>query len=293
MATGERRPDVILVTGCSTGLGRGLCVVLSRRPNTLVVATARNIASLADLVESNKAIVPLQLDVSDDESVRQAIQKASVLGGGHIYGVVCNAGVSCFGPLAFQPVEEVNKIMDTNVHGVVRTVQAAFPYMAEPKAKGGRIVIIGSVSATLVTPFAGAYCASKAAVHAISDALRIELKPFGISVTTVHAGSIKSAFSSNAESGSSLSEYANTVYNPVLSAIKARIWASQDGAMEAEDVSAQIVDRCFSTLPAPSMMTAANNARRFLCFGFLQKWIATAYMDGVLSSKFGLASLNV
>mmetsp|Transcript_73509 Transcript_73509/g.192804 ORF Transcript_73509/g.192804 Transcript_73509/m.192804 type:complete len:294 (+) Transcript_73509:72-953(+) len=287
--------EVILVTGCSTGLGRGCVIALSKRPNTLVVATARRLDSIMDLKESGMAAMVLECDVGSEESLKACMEKAATtLGGGFIDGVVCNAGLSSFGPVALQPIEDMKKVYDTNVFGVVRTCQAAVPFMAKPKGRGGRIAIVGSISATLTTPFAGAYCSSKAAVHTFGEALRMELKPFGISVTNLHSGCIKSNFSVNASHNSSMGAYQGSMYNPVLDKIEARIHASQvnPATMAAEDVGAEIVRKVFGPGEAPAACGVAGGWFKFLVSGFMQKWLPSCIMDGQLSKMFALHTLK-
>mmetsp|Transcript_31724 Transcript_31724/g.91107 ORF Transcript_31724/g.91107 Transcript_31724/m.91107 type:complete len:294 (-) Transcript_31724:343-1224(-) len=293
MASGSSGKQVVLVTGCSSGLGRALCFELSKRPDIAVVATARKLAAVAELKEKGVAALALEVDVGSEASLKDAMEQASALGGGAIDAVICNAGMSAFGPLALQPMSEVQAMLDTNTLGVLRTVQAAVPFMAKPRGHGGRILIVGSVSATLTTPFAGAYCASKAAAHALGEALRMELKPLGISVTNVHAGSIKTSFSANAESGSSLDRYADGWYASVLDAIKMRIWASQTApsVQSAEQVAEDIVRKGFGTGPSPAAICVAGGARKLLLYGFIQKWLPASLMDAAQAKMFGLARL--
>lgn len=295
-ASAASRPAqrVVLITGCSTGLGRALVVELGRRPDVKVVATARRLAAIQDLLEQGLASLALEVDVRSEASLKAAMEKAAALGGGCLDAVVCNAGGAAFGPLALQPMAEVQAVMDTNCFGVLRTVQAAVPFMARPQARGGRILIVGSVSATLTTPFAGAYCASKAAVHTFGEALRMELRPLGISVTNIHAGLLQSSFAANAESGSSLDKYASGWYAPILEAIKHRVWISQTmaGSQPADVVAAEIVRKALDSAAAPAAIGAAGSWLKTLLYGFLQKWLPASFMDSALSSRFGLAALK-
>jgi len=285
--------QVVVVTGCSSGLGRALCYALARRPDIAVVATARKIAAVSDLQEQGVAALALALDVTSDASLKEAMERAAKLGGGAIDAVICNAGGATFGPLALQPLDEIRSVMETNVLGVISTVQAAVPFMAKPQGRGGRILIVGSVSATVTTPFAGAYCASKAAVHACGEALRMELKPLGISVTNIHTGAFKSSFSTNAESGSSLGRYAEGWYAPILGAITKRMWASQNrpDSQTAEQVAEAIVGKCLVRGPSPAAICVAGGTFKMLLLGFLQKWFPAWLIDSKMLQAFRLAKL--
>lgn len=259
-----------------------------------MVATARRLSAIADLRESGAAALALEVDVASEASLKSAMEQAAALGGGALGAVICNAGISCFGPAAVQPLEEVQKVLDTNVLGVLRTVQAAVPFMAKPSGKGGRVLIVGSISATLTTPFAGAYCASKAAVQALGEALRMELKPLGISVTNIHAGAIRSNFSSCAEGNSDLDRYKEGPYASLLPAIKTRIWLSQTQptTQSPEKVAQDILRKCFGQGPSPAAILVAGGAFKALVYGFVQKWLPAWLMDFAMAKTFGLAQLG-
>jgi NAD(P)-dependent dehydrogenase (short-subunit alcohol dehydrogenase family) len=227
--------QVVLVTGCSTGIGRALVRELKARGHR-PFATARRPESLAELVA--EGIEALPLDVSDPASIAAAVA-AVVERAGRVDVLFNNAGVNCFGPLAEQSLPELRTLFETNVMGLIAVTQAVFPRMAEQRR--GRIVNIGSIVGVLPTPFAAAYCASKAAVHALSESLRMEVKPFGLDVVVVQPGGVESAI---AASGSrSLDRYASETsrYHRFEDGIRKRAGASQKGAMRAEDFARQLV----------------------------------------------------
>ena len=135
----------------------------------------------------------------NDEASIDALMRRLEDDGVTVETLVNNAGYGAMGPLAELPLDELRLQFETNVFALVAMIQAVVPGMA---ARGsGRIVNIGSVSGVLPTPFSGAYSASKAAVHALSDALRPELAPFGIHVVTVQPGAIRSQFGATASAG--------------------------------------------------------------------------------------------
>ncbi|KAF9601259.1 hypothetical protein IFM89_018369 [Coptis chinensis] len=178
---------VVLITGCSGGgIGHSLAQAFASK-KCLVVATTRSLASMKDL-ESDPRFSLHELDVQSDESVRNVL--TSVLDKfGRIDIVVNNAGVHCVAPLAEIPFSSIEHTFNTNVYGPMRLIQAAVPHMAARKK--GKIVNIGSVGALAPGPWAGAYTASKAALHSLTDSLRLELRTFGIDVITVVPGAIR------------------------------------------------------------------------------------------------------
>ena len=165
---------IVLITGCSTGIGRDLAERLTRSDYT-VIATARKVESLENLSVALK----LPLDVTQPESIRHAVDCA-IQRFGRIDVLVNNAGYAVRGAVEEVPVEQAQQMFDANVFGVMRMIQAVVPHMRQQKT--GRVINISSVSGKLVTPANGTYSATKFALEALSDALRLELAPFGIQV---------------------------------------------------------------------------------------------------------------
>lgn len=181
-----KHQKVVLVTGCSTGIGRELSRVLSESGYT-VVATARNVATLKDLPVSLR----LPLDVTDQEAIKAAVDEV-VASFQRIDILVNNAGYSIRGALEEVSVEDVERMFAVNVFGIIHMIQAVLPVMR--RQGGGKIINIGSISGKFVQPVNGAYCASKFAVEALSDALRLELSNDNIQVTVIEPGPIKTNF---------------------------------------------------------------------------------------------------
>ena len=181
-----KEQQVVLVTGCSTGMGKEMCEILSNRGH-LVVATARNKGKLEDVMASLKIALDVTDRVSVEQAIRQVVQKY-----GKIDILINNAGYSVRGALEEVPINEMKQIFDVNVFGIVQMLQAVLPFMR--KAGGGKIINIGSVSGKFAQAINGGYCASKHAVEAMSDALRLELLPFGIQSTVIEPGPIQTNF---------------------------------------------------------------------------------------------------
>ena len=150
-----------------------------------VIATARRLAALEDLQDCCHC---LQLDVQDQESIAMCIRKIRQDVGDRIDILINNAGFSRIGALAEQPLGEIQDVFDVNVFGVLRVVQAVFPWMAN---QGGLILNVGSVTSFITTPWSGAYSASKAALLNLTNALRMECAPFNIDVAYIMAGAVR------------------------------------------------------------------------------------------------------
>jgi NAD(P)-dependent dehydrogenase (short-subunit alcohol dehydrogenase family) len=187
---------VAAVTGASRGIGRATALELARRGHR-VFALARSVDDLRSLSEEaareRRVIVPITLDLADEGSIACAV--AEVLEQTQGYGVdilVNNAGYGQLGPLEEISVEKFRRQMEVNVIGLFAFTRPWLPLMRSRRS--GWVVNVSSIAGRLATPFMGAYNASKFAVEGMSDALRLELAPFGVHVVIVAPGPITSDF---------------------------------------------------------------------------------------------------
>ena len=273
---------VVLITGCSSGIGRALAQVFHAR-GCLVYATARRPQTLQALAAEGMRTAAL--DVVDAGSIAALVQRLRDEGV-DIDILVNNAGFGLMGPLAELSPEQLRAQFDTNVIGLMAVTRALLPRMIARRS--GCIVNIGSVSGILVTPFAGAYCASKAAVHALSDALRMEVTPFGIDVVTVQPGAIRSEFGATASRGVEDAGHAGSAYAPVADAIAARANASQQHSTAAEDFARRLADAVLSARP-PALLRIGNGSHLLPILG---RWMPRAWRDRLLSRRFHLHRLR-
>lgn len=178
----------VLITGCSSGIGKATAVYLAER-GWNVWATARKKESLAEL--EAKGCRTLALDVVDEASMERAVRTVESIEGA-VGILVNNAGYDQAGAIESVPIERVRAQFETNVFGLARLTQIALPRM---RAQGwGRIINVSSMGGRLVFPGHGYYHATKYAVEAISDALRFEVRGFGINVVLIEPGLIRSGF---------------------------------------------------------------------------------------------------
>jgi short-subunit dehydrogenase len=271
-----------LITGCSTGIGRALAEEFHAR-GFVVYATARRVETLDAL--KAKGLRVSALDVNDSASIAALMRRLEVDGAG-VDLLINNAGYGAMGPLAEFPAGELQQQFQTNVFALMAMTQAVIPGMV--KRRSGRIVNIGSVSGVLVTPFSGAYCATKAAVHALSDALRMELAPFGIQVITVQPGGIQSQFGATASQGVAQRSAQLSLYAPVADAIAARANASQHDATPAADFARQMADAVLRENPAPVVRIGHGST----LMPFLRRWLPLSRLDRILSRRFRLDRLR-
>src|SRR5438552_6185669 len=203
-------PKAVLVTGASSGIGRAVAAELVRSGFTVFGTIRRrdDAASLAAL-----GATPVTMDVTDAATIAAArAQLERALAGQPLVGLVNNAGIPAAGPLELLPLDELRRVFEVNVVGVVAVTQAFLPLL---KVARGRIVNISSVAGRSALPFMGPYAASKFALEAISDSLRRELSPFGVRVIVIEPGSFKTAIWRKVEA-MDLRRYAGTPYEGVL-----------------------------------------------------------------------------
>jgi NAD(P)-dependent dehydrogenase (short-subunit alcohol dehydrogenase family) len=182
----------VLITGCSSGIGRATAELLHEK-GWNVYATARNPDSIADLAQ--RGMKTLALDVTSEDSMAAAVNAVTEVEGA-VGVLINNAGYGQSGAVEEVPVEQWRRQFETNVFGLVRMCQLALPGM---RAQGwGKIVNVSSMGGKMTFPGGGAYHATKHAVEALSDALRFEVKGFGVDVVLIEPGLIVTRFGETA-----------------------------------------------------------------------------------------------
>lgn len=263
----------VLITGCSSGIGRALADAF-KGAGYEVWATARKPEDVASL--NAAGFTGVQLDVNDSAALEQLAARFDGLD-----VLINNAGYGAMGPLLDGGVEAMQRQFETNVFSVVGVTRAFFPALRNSK---GLVVNIGSVSGVLVTPFAGAYCASKAAVHALSDALRLELAPFSIQVLEVQPGAIDTSFAKNASHEAEQLITEQSPWWPLREGIRARAKASQDNPTSATDFARDVL-RAVQQPEPPRLLRSGNGSRVLPLMSWL---LPKGLLDKKLRQRFGL-----
>ena len=190
---------VVLITGGSDGLGKAAAILLAERGYRVVAAgrSQKKLAEMETLVSQKKLpLSTVELDVCSDESVREAVER--VIGDyGAIDVLINNAGVGYMAAVEEIAMADFKQQFETNLFGVLRVTQAVLPNMRERRS--GRILMISSVAGLVSPPTYGAYSSSKHALEGLSDALRLELHPFGIRVVLIEPGYIVTNFQQTAK----------------------------------------------------------------------------------------------
>jgi NAD(P)-dependent dehydrogenase (short-subunit alcohol dehydrogenase family) len=243
----------VLITGCSSGIGRALAEAF-RDAGHDVWATARKAEDVEHL--AGAGFTARQLDVNDAEGLKHLAEELEARHG-RLDILVNNAGYGAMGPLLDGGVDALRQQFETNVFAVIGVTGA---------------------------PFAGAYCASKAAVHALSDALRLELAPFGIQVMEVQPGAIASQFASNAQRQADQVVAAQSPWWPLREHIQARARASQDRPTSAAQFAQGLLAATRKS-PVPAVVRLGNGST---ALPLLARWLPRRLLDWVLRKRFGL-----
>lgn len=277
----ETRARFVLITGASTGIGAACALGCAERGMT-VFAGVRHIEDGEALQQRGQAaIVPLQLDVTDGESIARAAQlveqRVGLMG---LYGLVNNAGISIGSPLELIPLEQLRQQLEVNVVGQIAVTQAVLPMIRRAK---GRIVNMGSIAGRGTIPMMGPYSASKFALEALTDALRMELMPWGIEVSIIEPGAIATPIWDKSlqralELESTMSEEGKRLYAETARRVKETVGEAAKRAISADAV----VDAVWHAL------TAARPKTRYLVGtdakirAIMVKWLPDRLQDWML-----------
>ena len=273
----------ILITGCSSGIGAAMARALHQKGHK-VYATARRPDALAAL--AGEGISTLQLDVNDDSSIEAALSTVADAEG-QLDILVNNAGFSQVGAVLDLQRDDLRRQYETNVISPAVVVQKSLPLLRQAVDRSGQalVVNVGSIVGLFTTPFAGAYCSSKSAIHSISDALRMELAPFGIQVVTVQPGGVRSSFGDHAEEGIQLPE--GSPYRPIEASIHARAQAGQQDATPTDAFVAPVVEKLLGDKVPPIIRGGRGSVK----FVMLKRLLPTRVFDAVMRKRFGLNDL--
>lgn len=232
----------VFITGASTGIGHAAALDLDRRGFCVFATVRREEDGEALAARASSRLRVLLLDVTDADAIAQAAAavEASV-GEAGLDGLVNNAGIVEPGPIEFIPLDSLRRQWEVNVTGQVAVTQALLPLL---RRAGGRIVNVGSVGGLSVLPFAGAYCASKFALEAVTDALRMELKAWDIDVVIVEPGSVATPIWTKGV-GKMLPEEAEALYGAGIRAMKQAIEANASRSISA-DVVARVIHKALT-----------------------------------------------
>ena len=240
----------VLVTGASTGIGQACALRLDRLGHRVYAGVRSEEDAHGLRQRGSDRIVPVFLDVTDQGQV-DAVAKQIADGGSRLDGVVNNAGIARGGPLEYLPLQIWREQLEVNVLGQVAVTKAVLPFI---RAARGRIVFIGSIGGKVATMLMGPYDASKFAIEAIGESLRGELRPWGISVSVVEPGAVKTSIWEKGRQEADrlermLPDEARTRYASHIAAIRKSIEMQDRQGVSPGKVAAAVEHALFSARP--------------------------------------------
>jgi|SRR5208283_5540376 len=250
-------PRTVVITGTSTGIGRATALHLDRLGYRVFAGVRREADADGLRRESSERLAPVLLDVTDVGSIEAAAKTVSAeVGERGLAGLVNNAGIGLGGPLEFMPLDELRRQLEVNTIGPVAVTQQFLPLL---RRGTGRIVFVSSIGGRFSQPIAGPYCASKFALEALADALRMELGPSHIHVSLIEPGAIKTMiFEKTVQYGdltlAQLPEEGKRLYGKMAKAVL-DFFAKMEGSAISPDRVARVIEHA---------LTAARPKTRYL-----------------------------
>lgn len=229
---------VVVVTGASTGIGEACALLLDKLGFCVFAGVRKDIDAQKLQQKASQRLIPIFLDVTDADSIAFAVETVKNTVGDEIFGLVNNAGIAVPGPLELLPIAEFQQQIQVNVVGQLAVTQAFLGLLRQGR---GRIVNMGSVSGRSAAPFLGAYNASKFALEALTDVMRMELRPWGISVSIIEPGAISTpiwekSFTQADIAKQNLSPSAEKLYGSAMTAVRKQV-----GIIASKGISSDIV----------------------------------------------------
>lgn len=271
----------LLVTGASTGIGHACALAFDREGWTVFAGVRREEDGRALAARASSRLSWVLMDVTSAPQVTAARDRIEAsLGGRGLGALINNAGIAIAAPVEYVPAEELRHQFDVNVFGLVDVTQRFIPLLRQAR---GRIVNIGSIAGRITTPLMSPYCASKHAVEAITDALRLELEPWGINVSVIEPGVVATAIwekgtAQMQERLATMPREALELYQPLIAAIGRVVKGAPRRAVPPEAVVGAVRHALESPRPRPRYVVGRDAKIRLL----LQSLLPRRWMDGIV-----------
>ena len=274
-------PMTVVVTGASSGIGAACALDCVSRGMTVFASVRDPRTGEALAAKAGPSLVPIILDVTDERSIAQSVEAVQrVVGEAGLGGLVNNAGIVIGSPLEVIPLPQLRKQLEVNVIGQIAVTQAFLPLLRRGR---GRIVNMGSIAGRGTIPLLGPYSASKYALEALTDALRMELQPWGIQVSIIEPGAIATPIwekSAKEAEGleASASEEAKVLYAEAVIRIRAAIADASQRAIAPDAVVRAVHHALTASRPHTRYLVGSDAKLR----AWMVKWLPDRIQDKLL-----------
>jgi len=271
----------VVVTGASTGIGAACALDCAARGMTVFAGVRDPRAGEALARKGGPSLIPITLDVTDEPSIMRSVEAVQlVVGDGGLGGLVNNAGIVIGSPLEVIPLSQLRKQLEVNVIGQIAVTQSFLPLLRRGR---GRIVNMGSIAGRGTIPLLGPYSASKFALEALTDALRMELQPWGIQVSIIEPGAIATPIwekSAKEAEGleASVSEESKALYGEAVIRIREAIAEAAKRAIPPEEVVRAVHHALTASRPRTRYLVGTDAKLR----AWMVKWLPDRVHDRLL-----------
>ncbi|BAY28378.1 short-chain dehydrogenase/reductase SDR [Nostoc carneum NIES-2107] len=253
-------PGTVVITGASTGIGEASALLLDKLGFNVFAGVRQEIDAEKLKRKASPRLTPIFLDVTDNDAIALAVETVTKASNGKLVGLVNNAGIAIPGPLELLPISEFEHQMRVNVTGQLAVTQAFLGLLRQGQ---GRIVNMGSICGKSAAPFLGAYNASKFALEAITEVMRLELRPWGISVSIIRPGTIatpiwdKSLTQADIDRDN-LPEFAQNLYGQAMNTVRKQVGIMASKGIAADLVAQAVVHALTAKQPKTSYLVGQD-----------------------------------
>jgi NAD(P)-dependent dehydrogenase (short-subunit alcohol dehydrogenase family) len=272
----------VVITGASTGIGAACAIHLDRLGYRVFAGVRKTEDGLALQKDCSDQLVPIELDVTDLATIQKAHALVSEsTGSDGLYGLINNAGIAVVGPLEAVPIADFRQQLEVNVIGQVAVTQKFLPLIRRAR---GRIINMGSIAGLSTMPLMGPYSASKFALEAITDALRLEVQQWGIHVSIIEPGAIatpiwnKSATEA-AEREAGIGQELRSLYQPMAAAVRKIVGEASKRAVSSDTVAKVVEAALTASTPRTRYLVGSDAKLRAL----MVKLLPDRLSDGMLT----------
>ncbi len=271
----------VVITGASTGIGAACVVGCAQRGMTVFAGVRSHEAGEQLRQSAGPLVIPMHLDVTDGESISRSVElvrdRTGLQG---LQGLVNNAGIAVSGPLEFLPLDDLRRQLEVNVVGQIAVTQAFLPML---RLGRGRIINMGSIAGRASTPMIGPYCASKFALEALTDALRLEVQHLGIHVSIVEPGAIATPiWEKSSERAKALEaaagEEAKTLYGNAIAGVRQAVEQAAQRAIPTDAVLKAVLHALTADQPKTRYLVGTDAKIR----AFMAMWLPDRLQDWLL-----------